>query len=51
MIQEINDQLSLESKERVRQYNELHFMEKLVENGWYVLFYFKINVHNNLCIY
>lgn len=41
MIQETNEKLSLEAKERVRQYDELHFMDKLVENEWYVLFYFK----------
>ncbi|VVC32193.1 Hypothetical protein CINCED_3A008175 [Cinara cedri] len=35
--EETNEQLSSEAKERVRQYSELHMVDKLVENGWYVL--------------
>lgn len=41
MIEETNERLNLEAKERVRQYDELHLKDKLVENGWYVLFYYK----------
>ncbi|VVC32192.1 Hypothetical protein CINCED_3A008175 [Cinara cedri] len=32
--EETNEQLSSEAKERVRQYSELHMVDKLVENGW-----------------
>lgn len=39
LIEETNEKLSLEAKERVRQYDDLHLKDKLVENGWYVLFY------------
>lgn len=35
--EETNDRRSSEAKEKVRQYEELHFKDKLVENGWYVI--------------
>lgn len=34
MQEETNEQLSLEAKERFRQYNDLNLKDKLVENGW-----------------
>jgi hypothetical protein len=34
--EETNQQLSTEAAERVRQYDNLHLKDKLVENGWYV---------------
>lgn len=48
MNEETNDELGSEAKERVRQYDELHFKDKLAENGWYVIFYSQRNAHNNL---
>lgn len=38
MVEEHNKQLSSEAKERVRQYDELHLKDKLVENNWYINF-------------
>lgn len=37
LIEEIGSKRSSEAKERVRQYEELHLKEKLVENGWYAI--------------
>uniref|UniRef100_A0A2H8TXF8 Nucleotide exchange factor SIL1 n=1 Tax=Melanaphis sacchari TaxID=742174 RepID=A0A2H8TXF8_9HEMI len=45
--EETNKQLSIEAAERVRQYNDVHLKNKLVENGWYVC----RTIHANLVVY
>jgi hypothetical protein len=37
LIEEANGRRSSEARERVRQYEELHLKDKLVESGWYAI--------------